>query len=90
MEGGEEAVSGGLARLLQFLDRLEAEKLTYNLGHYRDSINVLVAVPGAFWEVEFFDDGHVEVEIFRSTSGVEADGDAALERLFSEHGLSEA
>jgi hypothetical protein len=75
---------------MQFLDRLDAEKLTYNLGHYRDSITVLVAVPGAFWEVEFFDDGRVEVEIFRSTSGVEADGVAALERLFREHGLSDA
>jgi len=40
-----------------------------------------IAVPGERWEVEFFEDGHVEVEVFRSTSdGLE--GEEALDRLF--------
>jgi len=75
-----------LMRLLEFLDRLEAQKLHYNLGHYRNSVNVLVAVPGAFWEVEFFEDGHIEVEVFKSTGAIESDADAVIERLFREHG----
>ncbi len=42
---------------------------------------VEVAVPGERWEVEFFADDHVEVEIFLSTDkGIE--GEDALQRLF--------
>ena len=72
-----------LTKLIEFLARLETAKLHYELGHFRDSIAVLVAAPGARWEVEFFEDGHVEVEVFRS-NGVEADADGAVERLFDE------
>ena len=75
----------GMTKLLRFLDRLERAKVFYNLDRFRDSVAVLVNVPGAYWEVEFFEDGRVEVEVFRS-SGVEADSDAAVERLFAEHG----
>jgi hypothetical protein len=53
---------------------------------------VEVHVPGARWEVEFFADGHVEVEIFQSASGVlsHADAEAALQRLFDEDDKAEA
>jgi hypothetical protein len=68
-----------MTKLLQFLDRLDAGQIHYVLGHFRESVNVLVSVPGAYWEVEFFADDHVDVEIFRS-NGIEGDSDAALER----------
>jgi hypothetical protein len=61
--------------------RLEAAKLHYALGHFRDSISVLVSVPGARWEVEFFEDGQVEVEIF-APKGMKPAPDSVLERLF--------
>jgi hypothetical protein len=41
-------------------------------------------MPGAYWEVEFFEDGHVEVEIFRS-KGVEADSASLIEQLFKDN-----
>jgi hypothetical protein len=50
-----------------FLDRLSALNLSYTLGRYRNSINVLVTVPGERWEVEFMDDGAIEVERFTSS-----------------------
>lgn len=72
-----------LGRLMAFLDRLEEVRLWYNLTHVRDSIMVKVYVPGEIWEVEFFEDGHVEVERFISTGSIE--GEEAIERLFAEH-----
>ena len=43
---------------------------------------VLLAVPGERWEVEFFADGSVEVEVFVSSGGVQ--GPELLTRLFQE------
>lgn len=71
-----------MIELLAFLDKLQAYGLHYVLGHYRESINVHVTVPGARWEVEFFADGHTEVEVFVADGhGV---GDAErLDELFA-------
>ena len=56
-----------LDELLSFLGELRAAKISYELGQIRDeTILVAVTVPGERWEVEFFGDGSVEVEIFRS------------------------
>lgn len=43
---------------------------------------VEVAVPGERWEAEFFADGEVAVEVFRS-AGME--GEEALARLWADH-----
>ena len=72
-----------LGRLLAFLERLESVKIPYTLAHVRDSVMAKVYVPGAIWEIEFFEDGHVEVERFLSTGEIE--GEEALENLFEEH-----
>lgn len=77
------ATQSSLGKALAFLERLDAEKLSYRLEHVRDSLMVIIAVPGERWEVEFFDDGHVEVERFKSPG--EIDGEEALEVLFEEH-----
>jgi L-fucose isomerase-like protein len=71
-----------LGKLLRFLERLEAHHFHYTLGHFRESINVLVTVPGERWEVEFLEDGTVEVEVFGS-SGFGVEGEDAVERLFA-------
>ena len=73
-----------LGKLLRFLDQLELAKLAYRLEHVRDSIMVVVAVPGERWEVEFFDDGQVEVERFSSSGKIESED--ILDRLVAEHG----
>jgi hypothetical protein len=77
----------GMEKLLNFLVKLEAHKIHYGLEHNRgEAIMVLIAVPGERWEVEFFDDGHVEVEVFESTAtrGTfrSLEGEEALSRLF--------
>ena len=56
-----------LAKALDFLDRLDDARIWYRLEHVRDALMVVTAVPGERWEIEFFDDGHVEVERFVST-----------------------
>jgi hypothetical protein len=61
-----------------FLDRLTELHLSYTIGRYRDSINVMVATPGDRWEVEFMDDGTIQVERFRSS------GEMGDERWFDE------
>lgn len=43
---------------------------------------VLIAVPGARWEVEFFADGSIEVEVFESSGSLQ--GPEMLARLFEE------
>ncbi len=45
---------------------------------------VKVAVPGERWEVEFFEDGRVDVEVFRSSGG-ELEGSEAMGRLLDEN-----
>lgn len=53
-------------KLLSFLQELEKRKIYFNLEKVRDSIMVAVTVPGQRWEIEFFDDGHIEIEKFVS------------------------
>lgn len=43
---------------------------------------VLVTVPGERWEIEFFADDSVEVEVFKSSGEIK--GELKLERLFAE------
>lgn len=69
-----------MSELLKFLGQLEQAGVHYTLEHNRgEAIMVLVAIPGERWEVEFFESGEVEVEVFRS-EGVEA-GEESMERL---------
>lgn len=71
-------------RLLSFLDELRAAKIHYRLDQFRDdAIMVEVAVPGERWEVEFLDDGSVEVEVFRSDGSIH--DNAALDDLIRRH-----
>jgi hypothetical protein len=73
---------------LDFLRRLEEARIHYSLAHFRDeTVAVEVVVPGERWEIEFFADGSVEVEVFSSVgpAGIELEGAEAIERLFAKH-----
>jgi hypothetical protein len=71
------------ARLLQFVGRLERERISYQLGVFRsEAVCVFIAVPGQRWEVEFMEDGGVEVERFVSEGNI--GGEAQLEELLRE------
>ena len=59
------------ARLTAFLSDLEQREISYTLAHNRDeAIMVNVAAPGERWEVEFLEDGSIEVERFISNGEV--------------------
>ena len=69
-----------LTKLLDFLGELKQRKIHFTLEHNRDeTIMVMITVPGERWEVEFFANGLVEVEAFRS---VGMKGEEELVRLF--------
>ncbi len=69
----------GFNKLVGFLSQLEHQNIHYTLAHHRDeAIMVLVAIPGERWEIEFFNDGLVEVERFISR------GNLVSEEVFSE------
>ncbi|MCC5658082.1 hypothetical protein LC608_14000 [Nostoc sp. XA010] len=72
----------GFGKLVTFLNQLEQEKISYTLAHHRDeTIMVNVAVAGERWEVEFFEDGSVEVERFVSSG--EVNGEEVFSDLFA-------
>jgi hypothetical protein len=69
------------ARLLDFLRRLDNAGFSHRLTTFRpDSVCVEVHVPGEHWEIEFMQDGGVEVERFKSNG--EIAGESELEVLF--------
>jgi len=55
----------GFATFNTFLNQLDQKKIFYRLSKIRpESVLVEVAVPGQRWEIEFMDDGTVEIEKF--------------------------
>ncbi len=69
-------------KMLDFLGKLKQRKIHFTLEHNRpEAIMVLITVPGERWEVEFFADEPVKVEVFR-TLGMDYNYDEELERLF--------
>src|SRR2546430_8328237 len=69
------------AKLLAFLDRLHDAKIPYRLSHHiEDAISVEAHAPSEHWEVDFFADGDVYVERFRSNGHI--DEESSLAELF--------
>lgn len=68
-----ETNGGGMSVLLDFLEKLERASIHYVLSAptlgYR-ALMVSATIPGERWEVEFFEDGTFQVEIFNKSSGV--------------------
>ncbi|WP_148931738.1 hypothetical protein [Paenibacillus methanolicus] len=56
-----------LKEFIRFLNVLESKRIFYKLSKVRpEGVMVEVAVPGQRWEIEFLEDGTVEVEKFNS------------------------
>lgn len=69
------------ASLLSYMAKLSEWSIHYSLCSVRpEAIMIEAHVPGEHWEVEFFADGSVEVEVFRS-DGTIRDHDALDELL---------
>ena len=61
----------GIKEFIDFLNKLEDNKIFYRLNKVRnDAIMVEIAVPGQRWEVEFMEDGSIEIEKFISDGDI--------------------
>lgn len=69
-----------MIKLFKFLEQLEDNNIYYKLNKVRDSIMVEIAIPGQRWEVEFFDDEHIEIEKFISDGTIY--GEEEIKKLF--------
>ena len=68
-------------RLLALLERLDGAKIPYTLSHSRDDAVMICAfAPGEYWEIEFMEDGGVDIERYRSDGRIH--DEAALRELF--------
>jgi len=70
------------SQFLTFLERLDEVKIPYQLQHSRDNAIMITAfAPGEYWEIEFIDDGEIEIERYRSDGKIH---DASiLDELFA-------
>lgn len=54
--------------VFELIGQLRALGAPFSLDSVRpEAVMLLVAVPGERWEIEWFEDGHLEVEVFRSS-----------------------
>ena len=68
-------------KLDEFLSRLERSRIHFLLARVRAGyVMVQIAVPGERWEVEFGEEGEVEIEVFKSDGTIA--GSEALADLF--------
>ena len=75
-------------KLTAFLSELEQRGISYSLAHNRDeAIMVIAAAPGERWEIEFLDNGTVEVERF--TSDGQIYGQEILKELLARYSEEE-
>jgi hypothetical protein len=71
-----------LKKLLEFINKLEKHNIHYSIGHHRDEFIMLkIAIPGERWEIEFGENGEIEIERFKSIGGVSTDY-KLLEQIF--------
>jgi hypothetical protein len=74
--------SNQFGQLMAFLRKLEEAHIHYQLTRNRDeAVSIHIAVPGERWEVDFLDDGGVDVERFVSDGRI--DDETALSELFA-------
>ncbi len=76
-------------KILAFLRKLEESKIAYELRHSReDAIMVKINVPGERWEVEYLEDGSIDVECFVSKGEIQDEG--VIKELFARFSDGEA
>ena len=76
-------------KLITFLIDLEQRGINYTVAHNRDeAIMVIAAAPGERWEIEFIDDGSVEVERFISDG--QTCGEEVLAELIARYSREES
>jgi hypothetical protein len=70
------------SELLKLLGRLEDARVPFELKRHRyDAVTVVATAPGEIWEIDFLDDGTVDVERFRSHGHL--DDRSVIQELFN-------
>jgi hypothetical protein len=70
------------SKLLAFLERLDNAKIPYQMRRSRgDAIMIVAYAPGQYWEIDFLEDGEIEIERYRSDGHI--DDGSVLEELFA-------
>ena len=68
-------------KFLTFLNQLEQKKINYQISHHRDeAVMITVSIVGERWEIEFLENGDIEVEKFISNGEIK--GEEVLKELF--------
>ncbi len=76
-------------KFLTFLNQLEQQKISYQISHPRDkAVMITVATVGERWEIEFLENGEIEVEKFISNGEIQ--GEEALQELFKREKLEDS
>ena len=81
---GEASAKDLMVRLWDTSERLKSAGIWHEIRGFRqDGVSILAHVPGEYWEIDFLEDGKIDVEVFRTTGAL--DDESAIERLLSEH-----
>jgi hypothetical protein len=68
-------------KLIAFLERLDDARIPYTMEHSReDAIMILAFAPGEYWEIEFLQDGEIDIERYRSDGKIH--DESVLQELF--------
>ena len=78
-----------MEQFIRFLNMLEEKSIYYRLNKVRPmGVMVEIAIPGERWEVEFEDDGSIEIEKFKGDGEIftckDLDHCKELDELFDE------
>jgi hypothetical protein len=60
-----------LETLLHFISQLQDCRIQFDLKCVREAIMVAVRSPSTYYEIEFFADGHIEVQTFGASNEVD-------------------
>ena len=59
-----------VADLIALAQRLDAAAISYELAINRNAVSFMIAVPGERWEVDFLENGTLDVEVFKSDGSI--------------------
>ncbi len=76
-------------KFLTFVNQLEQQNINYQIAHHRDeAVMITVSLVGERWEIEFLDNGNIEVEKFISNG--EIAGEEVLKEIFERENLDDS
>jgi hypothetical protein len=70
-------------KMLNFIGALREGNIHHTITYVREAIMIEVNVPGEHWEIEFFADGHIETEVYKSNGHI--GGDESVQELLEKH-----